>query len=206
MPTALAVAAALAFAGCGSGSGPSSAGSSGASDTAKLLAFSECMRSHAVPNFPDPISQLGVSPSRGGALTPLTPATVPGGSFPQWITVSPQGNSVYVVDAGPDAAPIREVSPYSINPLTGDLTPVAPATVAIAGDPLLVTVSPDSRYAYVVTSPSSGTVSPSHTGKPPRTSAAVARYGINPTTGKIKPLFPATVPTPSGAFSLAVTP
>jgi hypothetical protein len=51
---ALAVTAALAIAGCGSGTGPSTAVSSGASNTAKLLVFSECMRSHGVPDFPDP--------------------------------------------------------------------------------------------------------------------------------------------------------
>ncbi|HEY7260207.1 MAG TPA: hypothetical protein VH589_01830 [Trebonia sp.] len=59
----------LATAGCGGS--PSSAGSGGSADT-QLVAFSRCMRSDGVPNFPDPSSngkfpsaqQLGVSSSR----------------------------------------------------------------------------------------------------------------------------------------------
>jgi hypothetical protein len=63
----------------GSGSSPSSAGSGGSSNAggsanSPLLAFSQCMRSHSVPNFPDPPAgatnakfpssgQLGVSGS-----------------------------------------------------------------------------------------------------------------------------------------------
>ena len=44
---------ALALAACGGSSKPSSAGKGASSGTAGL-AFSRCMRSHGVPNFPDP--------------------------------------------------------------------------------------------------------------------------------------------------------
>jgi hypothetical protein len=69
----LAVTAAVAIAGCGSGTGPSTAVSSGASNTAKLLVFSECMRSHGVPDFPDP---GGATPS-GSSISILGIAVPP---------------------------------------------------------------------------------------------------------------------------------
>jgi hypothetical protein len=69
---AAALAALLGLAACGGSSGASS--NAGASASSQLLAFSSCMRSHGVPNFPDPNSsgtipkmtpeQLGVSTSQ----------------------------------------------------------------------------------------------------------------------------------------------
>ena len=44
----------LVIAGCGSSNKPSSASKSTLSSTTPGLAFSKCMRSHSVPNFPDP--------------------------------------------------------------------------------------------------------------------------------------------------------
>jgi hypothetical protein len=53
----LAVGMALLAAGCGGGGG--STGASGSSDYQKGLAFAHCMRTHGVPNFPDPLPQGG---------------------------------------------------------------------------------------------------------------------------------------------------
>ena len=41
-------------------------------DTAKLLAFSECMRAHGIPDFPDP-SHSGLVVNGGGDLNPNNP-------------------------------------------------------------------------------------------------------------------------------------
>src|SRR5215472_11527846 len=61
----------LAAAACSGGSGPSSAGSGGSPAARSAVGYSHCMRSHGVPNYPDPPSsgqvpktdsqQLGVS-------------------------------------------------------------------------------------------------------------------------------------------------
>jgi hypothetical protein len=54
----------LGLAACGSGSSTSLAASGGsrAAEYAKLLAYSRCMRSHGVPNYPDPVSNgTGIS-------------------------------------------------------------------------------------------------------------------------------------------------
>jgi hypothetical protein len=52
--------ATLALAACGSSSSSSSgSGSGAASKTASALAFARCMRTHGVPNFPDPQTSGG---------------------------------------------------------------------------------------------------------------------------------------------------
>jgi hypothetical protein len=58
----LVVGIALLAAGCGGGGG--STGASGSSDYQKDLAFAHCMRTHGVPDFPDPLPQGGFP--RGG--------------------------------------------------------------------------------------------------------------------------------------------
>jgi hypothetical protein len=99
---AVIVAAALALlvAACSSGS-PSSGGSStsgGSSSSPSAVAFAHCMRTHGVPNYPDPDShgnlgktsaqQLGVSSSAfnaaKSACQSLLPNTI-GGSFDQQV-------------------------------------------------------------------------------------------------------------------------
>jgi hypothetical protein len=56
-----ALAAAMLIAGCGSSKSNSSPSGSGASASAQSsgIAFAECMRSHGVPNFPDPTACSG---------------------------------------------------------------------------------------------------------------------------------------------------
>jgi hypothetical protein len=72
----LGLALSLALAACGSASGPSAgtgtgAGSSPGAD--QFLAFSQCMRSHGVPNFPDPGGGGGIDLS-GTNLNPFSPS------------------------------------------------------------------------------------------------------------------------------------
>jgi hypothetical protein len=93
---------ALLAAACSSGTSPSASGSSGSPDPggsapASAVAFSSCMRSHGVPNFPDPSSSgalpktspqhLGVSSSRFQAAQRtcqhLLPSTVNNSSLQQ---------------------------------------------------------------------------------------------------------------------------
>jgi hypothetical protein len=54
-----ALAAAVLIAGCGSSNTSSGSNGSGASAQSSGLAFAECMRSHGVPNFPDPTAGSG---------------------------------------------------------------------------------------------------------------------------------------------------
>ena len=91
---------ALLAAACSSGSGPSSAGSGGSPSAAgsasspSAIGYSGCMRSHGVPNFPDPTSSgqlpktdaqlLGVSSSQLQAARTACQHLIPtGGSIQQ---------------------------------------------------------------------------------------------------------------------------
>jgi hypothetical protein len=49
-------AAAVALAACGGGGGASAPATTGSSNFDKALAFTKCMRSHGVPDYPDPNS------------------------------------------------------------------------------------------------------------------------------------------------------
>ena len=66
----VAVALAMAIAACGS-SKPTSAG---ASTRAASLGYSECMRTHGVPNFPDPSPGHGFQFSANSGINPQAPA------------------------------------------------------------------------------------------------------------------------------------
>lgn len=70
--------AALAITGCGFTGSSSEAASSGGPPspavTAAFLKFSQCMRSHGVPNFPDPNSSGGISLTPSSGLNPAAPA------------------------------------------------------------------------------------------------------------------------------------
>jgi hypothetical protein len=81
---------ALVIAGCGSSSKPSSGGKSASSGPSAGVRYADCMRSHGVPNFPDPgaggkrgFGRLLVTPAFQAAqktCASLLPGTGPGGS------------------------------------------------------------------------------------------------------------------------------
>jgi uncharacterized repeat protein (TIGR01451 family) len=136
------------------------------------------------------ISQFGGALSGSGALRPLTPPTVASGAFPTSAAVSPQGNSLYVVDVGSVSQAVNEVSQYSISPATGKLTPKSPATVQTGGGPIWIAVTPDGKSAYVADFGAD----------------AISQYSISPATGKLTPKSPATVATPGSPGAIAVAP
>jgi hypothetical protein len=74
----IAVTCSLVSAACGSSGGSSNAtgtaGTGGSSRHASLLKFSTCMRSHGVPNFPDPRSGGGLIIGSGSGISPQSPA------------------------------------------------------------------------------------------------------------------------------------
>ena len=59
-----------AIAACGSSSKPGQGAAAGGSG----LAFASCMRSHGVPNFPDPSSGGGIKISSSSGINPFSPA------------------------------------------------------------------------------------------------------------------------------------
>jgi hypothetical protein len=61
---------ALAIAGCGGTSKPNAA----TSGHSQAVAFSQCMRSHGVGNFPDPSAGGGIRIASGSGVNPASPA------------------------------------------------------------------------------------------------------------------------------------
>ena len=130
----------------------------------------------------DSISQFAAPPGTGGALKPLSPRAVPAGPFPYTIAVDPQGTSAYATSSA------SKVYQYTINPVTGKLTPKSPATVATrSGGTAAIAFTPDGTSAYIV-----GT--------------SISQYSIDATTGKLKPKSPPTVATPPNPEPIAVSP
>jgi 6-phosphogluconolactonase (cycloisomerase 2 family) len=128
------------------------------------------------------VSEFSASSNTFGALTPLSPSTVPTGPFPYTIAVDPQGTSAYATSSA------SAVSQYTINPITGQLTPKSPATVATrSGGTAAIAFTPNGTSAYVV-----GT--------------NISQYSIDATTGDLTPKSPATVATPPNPEPIAVSP
>ncbi len=78
-----------------------------------------------------------------GALAPLSPPTVPAGTHPVHIAISPDGKSAYVANLVSD-----NVSQYDVGP-GGALSPKSPATVPAGTEPLGIAISPDGKSVYV---------------------------------------------------------
>ncbi len=73
---ALLVVTAAAVAACGSsgGSGTSTGSAANPEAARQFLAFSQCMRTHGVPKFPDPSSGGGIQLSAASGINPASPA------------------------------------------------------------------------------------------------------------------------------------
>jgi hypothetical protein len=65
----VAVGCAVLIAACGSSRKPSAAG-----NRSQFLAFSACMRSHGVPNFPDPSASGGIQLNQSSGINPFSPS------------------------------------------------------------------------------------------------------------------------------------
>ena len=104
--------------------------------------------------------------SSTGALTPLATPTVAAGVQPQVIAINPAGTFAYVTNSG-GASP-GSISIYSINSITGVLTPLGsmPAEVSTS----YITINPAGTFAYAVNF--SGFYS-------------ISTYSVNPSTGAL---------------------
>jgi DNA-binding beta-propeller fold protein YncE len=130
-----------------------------------------------------------------GALSPKTPATIATDTGPtNGVAVTPDGKNLYVANSGISghpAGPGKDISQYSIDPLTGALSPKTPAAVAasIGGTVAGLAVTPDGISTYVTTG------------------ATVSQYNIDPVSGTLSPKDPAAVAAGVGVTTaIAVTP
>jgi 6-phosphogluconolactonase len=112
---------------------------------------------YAANSGSDSVTQFSIDATTG-VLTNLV--TIAAGKSPAFVTVTtdPAGNKyAYVLNTGfPCPTPpgtcvaiAPSISQYSINAMTGVLTPMATVTLALGTDPASITVDPTGKYAYV---------------------------------------------------------
>ena len=119
-----------------------------------------------------------------GQFTATTPASVGTGyEYPQndnseQMVADPLGRYAYVANLVSNVAGPSTISMYTINSITGVLTPTTPATVSTGWFPQGIAIDPQGRFVYTANS-DDGTVS---------------MFTINQTTGVLTPTTPASVP------------
>jgi 6-phosphogluconolactonase (cycloisomerase 2 family) len=119
----------------------------------------------------------------GGGLGPASGGGVPTGPNPRMIALAPDGRNAYVTNEDDGT-----VSQYSVDPVSGALTPKPTPTVSAGRTALAVVVTPDGRSAYA----SAGD--------------GIAQWSIDATTGELQPKVPAKAAGAGLVFGLAVTP
>jgi 6-phosphogluconolactonase len=125
-----------------------------------------------------------------GRLSPKSPATVPAGTGPAALAVSPDGRSLYVHDSGIGGGgpATNAVSQYDIDATRGTLSPKSPPTVSALGQNTAaeIVVTPDGRSVYLVQT------------------TVILQYHVDPATGGLTPKTPATVPTAGSATGIVL--
>jgi len=121
----------------------------------------------------------------GGALAPKAPETVPAGTHPVGVGVSPDGGSIYVADEGEKGAGV--VFQYDVTP-SGALSPKSPATVAAGSNAYGVLVSPDGKSVYVANE-----------------NSTVSQYDVG-ASGVLAPKAPASFSVAGGLAGMAISP
>src|SRR5689334_8557920 len=89
----------------------------------------------------------GFSIGAGGFLNSSSPATFPtGGTTPNWIAVSPNGQFVYVSNSG-----TNDVSSFTVNQSNAALTATTPPAISTGPGsvPRGITVTPNGQLLYV---------------------------------------------------------
>ncbi len=109
-----------------------------------------------------PVSCYEIEPGTGRLVPPGS--VFAAGDAPNSVVVDPSGKFVYVTNEFSD-----NVSGYTINPATGELTPIAGSPFPAGSDPRGMAVDPGGRFAYVANFDSD----------------TISGYKINPSTGAL---------------------
>ena len=135
---------------------------------------------------PDALSIYSVNATTG-ALTLLPGPTKEPDEHPQDLTIDSTGTHLYVPVANNTTPGAVDV--YTINDADGSLTFVGTTGVVAGVTPLFLDIAPSGKFAYVAS----------------KGGAEVFQYSIDPTTGALAPLNPASVSTGSGSNPQFIT-
>jgi trimeric autotransporter adhesin len=129
------------------------------------------------------IYTAAINSTTGALSTPtgMTP-TVAGGGGVNFTVVDPYGRFVYVADDGSNTGPTSgTIYGFVVNQATGLLTPISTVTsyTTNLASPQCLIIDRTGSYLYAT----------NYNGTPP----TISQYSINPTTGALTPLSPASV-------------
>ena len=132
---------------------------------------------------------LQYSIGNDGTLTAMATPHVPADGNPTGIAIDPTHHFLYVANNS-----TGDVSQFTIG-ATGGLTPMGTPTVTAGAGANSVTIDSSGTHAYVPNSAQSGTGA-----------GTVSQYTIDPTTGALTPMTPASVTGTIGAAVLVINP
>jgi 6-phosphogluconolactonase len=101
-------------------------------------------------NLSNNVSAFAIN-ANNGALSQVQGSPFWTGYGPIAVAISPTGKYAYVADNGTPSEKPGDVSVFAINPHSGALTPVQRSPFTAGAGPLEVTISPNGKFAYVVT-------------------------------------------------------
>jgi 6-phosphogluconolactonase len=142
----------------------------------------------------DSVAMYTVNSCSGG-LTPTMPATVATGSsqmqpIPEQMVADPAGRFAYVANLVSNATDAATISMYTINSMTGVLTPTMPATVPTGFFPQGIGIDPSGKFVYTANSDDN----------------TVSMFTINQMTGVLTPTTPPAVAAGRSPNAVTVDP
>lgn len=108
-----------------------------------------------------------------GTLAPIG-SPVPTGNGPGPLVVSPQDNSLYVLDKSANAT-AGDISAFQISQSNGSLSPLSPATVATGNMPVSIAIRSDNNWLFVTNNGSA------------IGNGSISQYSVTPATGALAP-------------------
>jgi len=99
--------------------------------------------------YSNSVSAYAINASNG-ALTQVQGSPFAAGYGAYAVAIDPTGKFAYVANNGTSSGKQGNVSAFGIDPHTGALVPVPGSPFAAGSNPLRVTISPDSKFVYVI--------------------------------------------------------
>jgi 6-phosphogluconolactonase len=162
-----------------------------ASSGASAISFTPKF-AYVANNVSNTVSAYSINPT-SGALTPVTGSPFADGALPKAMTSDPTGRFVFAAnecaDSGCSSA-LGSVSAYSVNPLTGAITPVAGSPFPAGQLVSSPAIDPTGRFLYVSNEND-------HT---------ISGFAIDPSTGVLTTIVGSPFPTFSGLLGLTMDP
>jgi uncharacterized repeat protein (TIGR02543 family) len=164
---------------------------SGSAFDIKTISIASGEYAYAVNYFDGTVAQYKINTTTG-QLVPLSPALVTAGTYGLGIAVHPTGKFLYATILAGTASSV--VAQFTIDPATGALTAMTPATVGAGGaGAASITVEASGKFAFATS------------GDTGWGSYSVAQYTIDPTTGALTLMANPTVVSgfgPSGIVTI----